>query len=66
MDRYRQSSAGASKDVAQLIVQLKQAGIQGLVLDLRHNGGGYLTEAIDLAGLFIAKGPVVQVKNYSG
>jgi len=58
--------SSASKDVAQLIGQLKQAGIQGLVLDLRHNGGGYLTEAIDLAGLFIAKGPVVQVKNYSG
>ncbi len=56
----------ASEDVAKLIVQLKQAGIQGLVLDLRHNGGGYLSEAIELAGLFIHKGPVVQVKNYSG
>jgi carboxyl-terminal processing protease len=32
-------------------------GIQGLVLDLRHNGGGYLSEAIELAGLFIHKGP---------
>jgi carboxyl-terminal processing protease len=37
-----------------------------LVLDLRRNGGGYLTEAIELAGLFIQKGPVVQVKNYNG
>ena len=56
----------ASKDVARLIEQLKQQGIQGLVLDLRRNGGGYLNEAIELAGLFIKKGPVVQVKNYNG
>lgn len=56
----------ASKDVARLIVQLKQQGIHGLVLDLRRNGGGFLTEAIELAGLFIKKGPVVQVRNYNG
>ncbi len=56
----------ASADVAKLIVQLKQANISGLVLDLRHNGGGYLSEAIELAGLFIHKGPVVQVKGYEG
>lgn len=57
---------GATKDIARLITQLQQAGITGLVLDLRRNGGGYLTEAIDLTGLFIKKGPVVQVKDYSG
>lgn len=56
----------ASKDVARLIEQLKGAGIQGLVLDLRHNGGGFLSEAIDLTGLFVPKGPVVQVKDSSG
>ncbi|MBS0630272.1 MAG: carboxy terminal-processing peptidase, partial [Verrucomicrobia bacterium] len=56
----------ASKDVARLIGQLQAAGIKGLVLDLRHNGGGYLSEAVDLAGLFIKRGPVVQVKNYAG
>jgi carboxyl-terminal processing protease len=56
----------ASMDVARLIADLKQQNVQGLVLDLRHNGGGYLTEAIQLAGLFIGKGPVVQVKNYNG
>lgn len=56
----------ASKDVARLIEMLKQAGVQGMVLDLRHNGGGFLTEAIELAGLFIKQGPVVQVKNYQG
>jgi carboxyl-terminal processing protease len=58
--------SSASKDVARLIEQLKQQGIQGLVLDLRRNGGGFLTEAIELAGLFIQKGPVVQVKNFNG
>lgn len=56
----------ATKDVARLIGQLKEAGAKGLVLDLRHNGGGYLSEAVDLAGLFITRGPVVQVKNYAG
>lgn len=56
----------ASKDVARLIVELKKQNVKGLVLDLRHNGGGYLTEAIELAGLFINRGPVVQVKNYNG
>ncbi|RFC47062.1 MAG: carboxyl-terminal processing protease [Verrucomicrobia bacterium] len=56
----------ASKDVERLIGQLKTAGIKGLVLDLRHNGGGFLSEAIDLTGLFVRQGPVVQVKNSSG
>ncbi len=56
----------ATQDVSRLITQLTQAGVTGLVLDLRHNGGGYLTEAIDLTGLFINHGPVVQVKDYSG
>ena len=56
----------ATKDVADLINRLDAAGIKGLVLDLRRNGGGLLSEAIDLTGLFINKGPVVQVKSYSG
>jgi carboxyl-terminal processing protease len=58
--------ASATRDVAELIKQLKTAGIQGLVLDLRQNGGGLLSEAIDLTGLFIKQGPVVQVKNFYG
>ena len=53
-DPRRQTSASA--DIARLIGQLKQAGIKGLVLDLRHNGGGFLGEAINLAGLFIPPG----------
>jgi carboxyl-terminal processing protease len=56
----------ASRDVARLVGQLKTQGIQGLVLDLRRNGGGFLTEAIELAGLFINRGPIVQIKNYNG
>jgi carboxyl-terminal processing protease len=56
----------ATSDVKELIHRLQNSGIQGLVLDLRHNGGGLLTEAIDLAGLFVKQGPMVQVKNYYG
>jgi len=56
----------ASRDVARLIGQLTAQGVKGIVLDLRRNGGGFLTEAIELAGLFINRGPVVQVKNYNG
>ena len=56
----------ASNDVKELIGQMKQVGIKGLALDLRRNGGGLLNEAIDLTGLFIRRGPVVQVKSYDG
>lgn len=56
----------ASADVARLIAQMKQQGIRGLVLDLRHNGGGFLGEAINLAGLFLPHGPVVQVRDSTG
>jgi carboxyl-terminal processing protease len=56
----------ASEDVAKLVADLKAEKVQAIVLDLRHNGGGYLSEAIELAGLFIHKGPVVQVKGYDG
>lgn len=53
-------------DVANLIGQLKTAGIDSLVLDLSRNGGGLLNEAVSLAGLFIGTGPVVQVRAYTG
>lgn len=56
----------ASKDVAELIRRLKADGIKGLVLDLRDNGGGLLSEAINITGLFINRGPVVQVKSFNG
>ena len=56
----------ATADVAELINRLDAAGIKALVLDLRRNGGGLLSEAIDLTGLFVDKGPVVQVKSFTG
>ncbi len=56
----------ASQDVAELIDKLKAAGIQALVIDLRRNGGGLLSEAIEMTGLFIERGPVVQVKDFMG
>ncbi|MEM1406201.1 MAG: carboxy terminal-processing peptidase [Bacteroidota bacterium] len=51
-----------TRDVKRLIEELKGKGIDGLMVDLRNNGGGSLAEAIDLTGLFIKDGPVVQVK----
>ena len=56
----------ATKDVAELIGKLQQQGIKALVIDLRRNGGGLLSEAVDLTGLFIKQGPVVQVKDSLG
>ena len=56
----------ASQDVARLLQHLVDAGVKGLVLDLRRNGGGFLSEATQLTGLFIKQGPVVQVKASSG
>lgn len=55
-----------ARDVRRLIEDLKGEKIEGLVLDLRRNGGGILEEAIELTGLFIREGPVVQVRNHNG
>jgi carboxyl-terminal processing protease len=52
-----------TRDVQKLVKELQSEGMDGLVLDLRNNGGGSLAEAIDLTGIFIKNGPVVQVKN---
>jgi len=52
-----------TRDVKKLIGELKAEGVDGIVMDLRNNGGGSLPEAVDLTGLFIKEGPVVQVKN---
>jgi carboxyl-terminal processing protease len=65
MERSR-TGKSTSRDVATLIKRLEQEGIQGLVIDLRRNGGGSLDEAIKMTGLFITQGPVVQVKESGG
>ncbi|TYT25818.1 tail-specific protease [Luteimonas viscosa] len=56
----------ATRDVARLLQQFRADGVDGVVLDLRNNGGGSLNEAIELTGLFIDKGPVVQVRESGG
>ncbi|MBM7043888.1 carboxy terminal-processing peptidase [Rhizobium lusitanum] len=56
----------ASRDVAKLLVELKQDNVDGVLVDLRNNGGGSLSEAIDLTGLFVGKGPVVQQRDAGG
>jgi carboxyl-terminal processing protease len=56
----------ANRDVKALIDLLKEKGVDGLILDLRQNGGGLLNQAILITGLFITTGPVVQVKDTFG
>jgi carboxyl-terminal processing protease len=62
----RGAPKSTTEDVAALISRLKREGIQGLVIDLRRDGGGSLEEAINLTGLFIPRGPVVQAKDSNG
>lgn len=61
MENY--SERNAASDVKQEIIRLKKEGMEGLVLDLRNNGGGSLKTVVDIAGLFIEKGPIVQIKS---
>jgi len=56
----------ATRDVAKLLNELKAQGVEGVVVDLRNDGGGSLAEANSLTGLFIDKGPVVQVRDAKG
>lgn len=58
--------ASATRDVAKLLAGFKADKLDGVVLDLRNNGGGSLDEAIELTGLFIEQGPVVQVRESGG
>src|SRR5690606_13730044 len=53
----------AATDVAKEVERLKQAGAEGLILDLRDNGGGSLKTVVEMAGLFIKDGPIVQVRS---
>ncbi|MEY2597813.1 MAG: hypothetical protein RLZZ142_72, partial [Verrucomicrobiota bacterium] len=59
------NAKSTTRDVLALLTRLKAEGIQGLVMDLRRDGGGFLDEAVNLTGLFIKKGPVVQAKSWN-
>lgn len=56
----------ATRDVARLLTELKKDKVDNVLIDLRNNGGGSLNEAVELTGLFIEKGPVVQQRNSEG
>lgn len=55
-----------AQDVAKELIKLQAEGVDGVVMDLRNNGGGYLPEVVEMVGLFIPEGPVVQVKDREG
>jgi carboxyl-terminal processing protease len=64
IDFDNQSNRDAAKDLRLEINRLKEEGVKGLVIDLRNNGGGSLKTVVDMAGMFIKNGPVVQVKYF--
>ncbi len=64
MENYKEKNSAT--DVKEEIINLKKEGVEGLILDLRDNGGGSLRTAVDIAGLFIKEGPVVQVASSGG
>ncbi len=66
LSRGDKNFTSTTKDVKRLIEELEAEGIDGLIIDLRGNGGGHLTEATALSGLFIDNGPVVQLRNGNG
>ncbi len=63
IDFENKDSRDAAKDITLEIDRLKKQGIEGIVMDLRGNGGGSLRTVVDIAGLFIDQGPIVQVKS---
>ncbi|MGB0733016.1 MAG: carboxy terminal-processing peptidase, partial [Pontibacterium sp.] len=64
--RGEEDYKSTTRDVEKLVEELKVEGIDGLIIDLRNNGGGSLPEANDLVGLFIARGPTVQISDAAG
>lgn len=65
-DYEKPNGARCAVDVAREVQKLKAEGVNGIVIDLRNNGGGYLSEVVQMVGLFIPDGPVVQVKDKEG
>src|SRR5882757_4485162 len=55
-----------SVDVAREVMKLKEQKVDGIILDLRHNGGGSLYDVVQMAGLFVERGPIVQVRDRDG
>ncbi len=66
VDFKNRNGRHSSKDVEIEINKLKKEGVDGIILDLRYNGGGSLQDVVEMAGLFIDKGPIVQVKGRYG
>ncbi len=64
--RGQEDFRSTTRDVRKILEELEQEKVDGVVIDLRQNGGGSLTEATELTGLFIPSGPVVQVKDSTG
>jgi len=64
--RGEKNFRSTTRDVRRMLNELKQEGVDGIVVDLRDNGGGSLAEATELTGLFIDSGPIVQVKDAFG
>jgi carboxyl-terminal processing protease len=64
--RGEKNYKSATRDVAKLLAELKKEKVDAVLIDLRNNGGGSLVEAVELTGLFIDKGPVVQQRNAQG
>jgi len=65
-DFTRNGAHRCSADMKKELEKLKNQGVEGVIIDLRDNGGGSLQEVVDMAGLFIPKGPIVQVKDKTG
>jgi carboxyl-terminal processing protease len=65
-DWERPDGARCSQDVAREIVKLKREAVDGIIMDLRYNGGGSLYDVVQIAGYFITEGPIVQVKDRDG
>lgn len=65
-DWERPNGARSAQDVAREIMKLKEQKVEGIIMDLRNNGGGSLYDVVQIAGYFIPEGPIVQVKDREG
>lgn len=65
-DFEREDGARSSKDIAKEVEKLKSEKVKGIIIDVRYNGGGSLYEVVQMVGMFIDKGPVVQIRSKEG